>query len=266
MSVVGSVGPADTWDTELLVLAEEFERLQLQIDPLRERFFSMSSEDPELGLVGTTETALVEQQDELAERAKEIPVATMAGVRAKATMAACLFGRHYSNVDEAACYGEELGFAWGFIEDILRLRNEPQHIEGAPTATLIDPVPALWAQTQAVNAKLRRVSDQQAALRKEIDRRRPDPPKWSSWVEWHRDDPDLARCTALINRSNELCGTSTDLYHQIAEAAATSAEGIRAKAAAALSIWVQEKALQEEMWCYDLIHNALREAAAGSAA
>ena len=39
---------------------------------------------------------------------------------------------------------------------------------------------------------------------------------------------------------------------------------VRAKAAAALSVWVQEKTLEEEMWCYELIANALREAAAGS--
>ena len=83
--------------------------------------------------------------------------------------------------------------------------------------------------------------------------------------KWHRDDPDLARCEVLYNRSDELCGVSTDLYDQIAVAVAVTPAGIRAKAAAALSLWAQEQTLQEDFGHYDLILNALREAAAGSA-
>lgn len=71
---------------------------------------------------------------------------------------------------------------------------------------------------------------------------------------------------ALRDRSNEINSLSADLYDEIAVAAAVTPAGVRAKAAAALSIWAQEKTLQEEFGFYDLVLNALREAAAGSAA
>jgi hypothetical protein len=130
---------------------------------------------------------------------------------------------------------------------------------------LVDPIVTLWAKTQPVNAELNQASAQHGALRDLISGRRPGQPQGVSWAEWHCDDPDLTRITATLDRSDKLCGLSSDLYNEIAVAVATTPAGVRAKAAAALSIWVQEKRLQEEMWCYDLIHNALREAAAGSA-
>ena len=122
---MSAVCSADTSDAELLALTDEFERLQKQIDPLTERFFSLECGDPELELIGAAETALVEQQDELAERAKAIPVTTMMGVWAKAVIARRLILRHYPNEDEISFYGEELGFAWDFINDILRLGGRP---------------------------------------------------------------------------------------------------------------------------------------------
>ena len=135
----------------------------------------------------------------------------------------------------------------------------------AVAAAPVDPVVTLWAKTQAVNAELERVSDQHNALREKIVRRRPGQPNGVAWSEWHRDDPDLARCEVLYNRSDELCGITTNLYDQIAVAVAVTPAGVRAKAAAALSIWAQEKGAEDEFGHYDLILNALREAAAGSA-
>ena len=119
MDGINIIRPRANFDAELVALAGEFERLQQQIDPLVERFFNMPKNDPELERVGAVQTELVEQQDELAERAKDIPFTTMAGLQAKATIALCFFERHYSNEDEAACHGEELGFAWRVIRDIL---------------------------------------------------------------------------------------------------------------------------------------------------
>ena len=135
----------------------------------------------------------------------------------------------------------------------------------AVAAAPVDPVVTLWAKTQAVNAELYRVSDQHQALRDLIVSRRPGQPQGISWIEWHRNDPDLAKSVALCDRSNELCSLTSELYDQIAVAVAVTSAGIRAKAAAALSLWAQEKTLQEDFGCYDLILNALREAAAGSA-
>jgi hypothetical protein len=133
------------------------------------------------------------------------------------------------------------------------------------SAPLVDPIVTLWAKTQVVNAELNQVTAQYGTLHGLIGSRRPGQPQGVAWAEWHCDDPDLARLIAIGDRSDELCSLSSDLYDEIAIAVATTPGGVRAKAAAALSIWVQEKRLQEEMWCYDLIANALREAAAGSA-
>jgi hypothetical protein len=135
----------------------------------------------------------------------------------------------------------------------------------AATAAPVDPVVTLWAKTQAVEAELYRVSDQHQALHDLMVSRRPGQPQGIAWSEWHRNDPDLARSVALCDRSNELCSLSSELYDQIAVAAAVTPAGIRAKAAAALSIWALEKSIEDEFGHYDLILNALREAAAGSA-
>jgi hypothetical protein len=135
----------------------------------------------------------------------------------------------------------------------------------AISAVPIDPVVTLWAKTQAVNAELERIDDQHQAMHDMISRRRPGQPKGVTWVDWHRGDPDMDRSEALYHRSNELCEILSGLHDQIAAAVAVTPEGVRAKAAAALSVWVDEKALQKEYAPYDLIANALREAAAGSA-
>ena len=116
-----------------------------------------------------------------------------------------------------------------------------------------------------MNAELERVSDEHSALHEIIGNRRPGQPQGVAWREWHRNDPDFSRCVVLYDRSNELCGITTNLYDQIAVAVAVTPAGVRAKAAAALSIWAQEKSMEEEFGFYDLILNALREAAAGSA-
>jgi hypothetical protein len=71
---------------------------------------------------------------------------------------------------------------------------------------------------------------------------------------------------ALRVRSDEVNALSTDLYDRIAVAVAVTPAGVRAKAAAALPVWDEEKTMQEEFGFYDLVLNALREAAAGSAA
>ncbi|MCB8884005.1 hypothetical protein ACELLULO517_27455 [Acidisoma cellulosilytica] len=131
--------------------------------------------------------------------------------------------------------------------------------------TLVDPVVALWIETQSLNKRHRQISDQQNELRLLIESRKPGKTVGVTFADWHRDDPDLSECTALRELSDKLSLQSLDLYDQISDAAAVTPEGIRAKAAAALSIWVQETSIRDEMACYDLILNALREAAAGSA-
>jgi hypothetical protein len=145
------------------------------------------------------------------------------------------------------------------------LATAPAAAIPASKAAPVDPVVTLWEKTQAVNAELERVSGQHQALHDAIALQRPGQPMGSTWVDWHRGHPDLARCVALHDRSNELCSISSDLYDQIAVAVAVRPAGVRAKAAAALSVLVQEKSLREEFWFADLVINALREAAAGSA-
>ncbi|WP_284945338.1 hypothetical protein [Acidisoma cladoniae] len=132
-------------------------------------------------------------------------------------------------------------------------------------AAAADPVVALWAKTQAVSAELDRVSGRQNDLRLQIIERNPTQPPGVMFADWYRGDPDLPRCTSLRVLSNKLCSQSSDLYDEIALAAATTPQGIRAKCAAAISLLVLEPDLRDEMSFYDLVLNALREAAAGSA-
>jgi hypothetical protein len=145
------------------------------------------------------------------------------------------------------------------------LATAPTAAGTAAMAAPVDPVVTLWAKLQTVNAELERISHQYQALHDAIALRRPGQPMGSTWVDWHRGHPDLARCVALYDRGNELCSISSDLYDQIADAVAVTPAGVRAKAAAALSVLVQETRLREEFWFADLVINALREAAAGSA-
>ena len=109
-------------DAELLALADLFERLQDEIRPLTERFFTLHMGNlDEIEAVGAAECALVAQQDDLAARAKSISARTLAGYRAKAVIAREIMRRSHKDEIAGDYADEDIDFVWAMVSDMLQL-------------------------------------------------------------------------------------------------------------------------------------------------
>jgi hypothetical protein len=109
-------------DAELLALAAQFGRLQEEIRPLTAKFFALHMGNmDEIEAVGAAECALVNQQDDLAERAKSISARTLAGYRAKAVIAREILRRSHRDEIAGDYADEDIDFVWAMVSDMLQL-------------------------------------------------------------------------------------------------------------------------------------------------
>lgn len=112
--------PSDP-DAELIELAAEHARLQAATEPLRRRFFALHPDDAALEAVAAAELALMDRQNPLVDRLRDLRAVTPAGCRAKAAVLRELFLLHHEQEIEESCLDEEDALAWSLVRDLLAL-------------------------------------------------------------------------------------------------------------------------------------------------
>jgi hypothetical protein len=105
-------------DAELTRLAAEFQTLEVLREVASKAFFDLPNRDPGLDAAGQREIELVNQQDAIADRMKEVPARTLVGCVAKAAVSRLLFLRYHDEEIAEGCMDDDDAFAWSLLNDM----------------------------------------------------------------------------------------------------------------------------------------------------